>query len=88
MAYWCRLVFCIMKTQMSVEVIAIGSMVMTMPVRRRFEHRHDDPFGLLGGGPGQHLELVELMVVSLPAADSIEPLEPPAAAAAADCDWK
>ena len=30
-----------MKTQISVEVIAIGSMVMTIRVNNRFEQRHD-----------------------------------------------
>ena len=85
MAYWCRLVFCIMKTQMSVDVIAIGSMVMTMPVRRRFEQRHTPvpcTPSWLEPGAGQHRELAELIVDSLAAADSTEVLD----AAAADCD--
>lgn len=40
MAYWCRLVFCIINTQINVEVMAMGSIVITIPVTKRFEQRH------------------------------------------------
>ena len=59
------------------DVMAIGSMVIMMPVNRRFEHRHGE-LGLFG----QHrAELPELMVESL-VADKTEAVD----AAIADCD--
>lgn len=64
--------------QMSVEVMAIGRMVMTISVIRRFEHRKVVELGQNGG-------LMELMVESETAAESAEVLDVRPATAAADC---